>query len=104
MPTGLAGVGLGPVANKLEGGSPNDPCQHSVHVVEAHPNGQLQCLNLQGELWLPLAFLGQSPRLAGGSNPGSFRITASALSHGACEILFVPLGVESLFPTVLWAP
>ena len=33
---------------------------------------------------------GGSPRSAGGSDPGSFQITASALSPGVCEILCVP--------------
>ena len=41
----------------------------------------------QGELQLFSASLGVSPRSSGGSDPGSFQITASALAPGVCEIL-----------------
>ena len=44
----------------------------------------------QGELHLPTASLRGSPRSAGGSHPGSFQITASALGLRVCEILCAP--------------
>ena len=40
-----------------------------------------------GELQFPPASLGGSPRSAGGSDAGSFQITASAPDPGVCEIL-----------------
>ena len=63
----------------------------SVHVVERAPqNGCHQCLCPQGELQFPPASLGGSPRSAGGSDPGSFQTTASALGPRAYEILCAP--------------
>ena len=63
----------------------------SVHVIEwGPPNGSHQCLCPQGELQLLSDSLGDCPRLAGRSDPGSFQITASALGHRACETLCVP--------------
>lgn len=60
-----------------------------VHMVEQGPqNGYYQCLVLQGELHLPSAL--QKPPRSGGSEPGSFQITASALGPAACEILCDP--------------
>ena len=64
----------------------------SVLVVEHIPhNGCYQCLCPQSELQLLPVSLGGSPRSAGGSDPGTFQITASSLGLGACEILCVPL-------------
>ena len=63
----------------------------SVHTVEWAPkNACCQCLCPQGELQLPPASLGDSPTSSGGSEPGSFQMTASALGPGACEILCEP--------------
>ena len=60
----------------------------SVLVVENAPqNGRFQQLYPEGKLQLPPDSLGYSPRSAGGSDPGSFQITSSALGPGACEIL-----------------
>ena len=62
-----------------------------VFVVEqSSQNGCPQCLCLQGELQLPPASPGGSPRSAGGSDPGSFQITASSMGPGVCEILCAP--------------
>ena len=74
----------------------------SFHVVDPAPqNGFHQCLYPQGELQLPPASLGASPRSASGSDPGSFQITASALGLGACEILCAPFknGISFLQPS-----
>ena len=50
----------------------------SVHVVEQAPrNGCCQVLCAQGELQLPPVSLGGFSRSAGGSDLGSFQITAS---------------------------
>ena len=63
----------------------------NVLVVEqAPPNGYHQCLCSQGKLHLPPASLEGSPKSAGGSDPGSFQITASVLGLGAAEILCAP--------------
>ena len=60
----------------------------SVHVVEQAPqNGCYQNLCPQGDSSCLHVSLGDSPRSAGGSDPGSFQITASALAPWACEIL-----------------
>ena len=75
----------------------------SVLVVDRAPkNGRRQCLCPQGELQLPPASLGGSPRSASGSDPGSSQITASALGPGTCEILCVPFkGGVSISPSPL---
>ena len=54
--------------------------------------------------WAPVAScpLEGSPRLASGSEPGSFQIIASALGLGRVRFCMCPLRVESLFPTALW--
>ena len=60
----------------------------SVLMVEQAPqNGCHQCLCPQSELQSPPVSPGASPTSAGGSDPGSFQITASALGPGVCEIL-----------------
>ena len=60
----------------------------SVHVVEQAPqNGCYQNLCPQGDSSCLHVSLGDSPRSAGGSDPGSFQITTSALAPWACEIL-----------------
>ena len=70
-----------------------------VHEVERAPqNGCRQCLCHQGELRLPPASPGDSPRSAGGSDPDSIQLTASALRPGACEILCVPFKNGVYFP------
>ena len=47
----------------------------SMDVVEQFPpNGCCQCLCRQGELQLPFACLGDSPRLAGGSDQCPFKL------------------------------
>ena len=52
----------------------------SVHVVEGAPkNGLHNCLFPQGELQLPPASPGDSPRPADRSHPGLKQITAFAL-------------------------
>ena len=42
------------------------------------------------------------PRSAGGSDAGSFQITASVLGPGACKILCAPFNSGSLFSSALW--
>ena len=65
------------------------PSSISIHVVEGAPNNSCrQCLCPQGEP--PPASLGDSPRPAGRSGPGSCQITAFALGPGVCEILCEP--------------
>ena len=55
-----------------------------------------------GELQLPPAYLGNSPRLTGRFDPGSYQITASALGPRVCEILSVPFKSEvSISPSPL---
>ena len=67
----------------------------SVSVLEqAPPNGCCQCLCPQAVLQLPLASLGGSLRPAGGSDPGSCQVTASAVGPGACEIWDVVISSE----------
>ena len=84
-------VNRGPEANKLEGGFQNGACQHQCPRGRTSPqNGFHQCLCPQGELKLPLASPGDSPKSAGCSDPGSFQIIASALCPGVCEILCAP--------------
>lgn len=73
----------------------------SMHVVEQAPqNGCHQCEGSPGELQLPPASLGHSPRSAGGSDPAFFQITASALGPETYAILCMPF--NRLFPTALW--
>ena len=62
----------------------------SVYVVEGAPQNGRQCLCPQGELQLPPASLGDSPRSAGRSDPSSFQITASALGPVVCVALCAP--------------
>ena len=60
----------------------------SVLVPErAPPHGCHQFLCPQSDLHLPAASLGDSPRSAGGSDPGSYPITDSALGIRVCESL-----------------
>ena len=61
-----------------------------VLIERAPQNGCHPCLCTQGELQLLPASLGHSPRSAGGSDPGFFQITASALGPRACDILCTP--------------
>lgn len=52
----------------------------SVHmVVGAHQMAATTCLYRQNELQVSPASLGDSPRAAGESDPGSFQVTTSAL-------------------------
>ena len=90
VPTGCCvGPGLG--TNKLEGGFQNGACHTSVHMVGKSPlNGCHQGPCPQGELQLPPASLGDSPRSGCRSNPGSFQIIASSLGSGICGILCAP--------------
>ena len=60
-------------------------------VEQAPQNDCCQCLCPQSELQFPPTSPGGSLRSAGGSDPGSFQITAIALHLGACEILCAPL-------------
>ena len=77
----------------------------SVHVVEGPPrNGCFQGLCPQWESQLPPSFLGGSPRSAGGSDPGSFHITASALGPRACEILSAPFKCGVSISHSPWVP
>ena len=63
----------------------------SFLMVERAPKfGCHRCLCPQGEFQLPPASLEGSPISAGGSDPGTFQITASALGPRACEFLCVP--------------
>ena len=100
----LVGPGLG--TNELEGGFHSDAVCTSVHMVEAaSKNDCHQCLYPQDELHLPVASLGDSPRLAGRSGPGSYQMTAFALGPRACEILCVPFKSEvSIFPSPVGLP
>ena len=62
-----------------------------VHMVEGAPqNVHCQCLHSQHELQL----LPDSPRSAGGSDPGSSQIIVSALGCRVCEILCMPFKSE----------
>ena len=71
----------------------------SVHVVEQAPqNSCCQHLRPQGELQLPPASLGDSPKSAGRSDPSSFQIAASTLGPVVCEILCVPFKSGFSFP------
>lgn len=72
-------MGLDLGANKLEGGFQDSASQH-------------QCLCVRTSS--PPASLGGSLRPAGGSDPGSFQITASAVGPGACEIWDVVISSE----------
>ena len=61
----------------------------NVHMVKgAFKNGCHQYLCLQGELQLPPASMGGSPRPAVRSDPGPYQITPPALGPGVCEILY----------------
>lgn len=67
----------------------------SVSVLgQAPQDGCCQCLCPQAVLQLPPASLGSSLRPAGGSDQGSFQITASAVDPGACEIWNVVISSE----------
>ena len=70
-------------------------------MVERAPPSGCAHVCAQDELQLPPASPGDSPRSAGGSDPGSLEITASALGRGACETLHVCCKSESLCPTAL---
>lgn len=87
------GLSLVHWTNKLEGGFRVALSSTSVLMVEwAHQNVCSQWLLIcsQDELqWSP-ASLGGSPRSADGSDPGFFRITASSLGPGMCDILCAP--------------
>ena len=62
-----------------------------VHVVEQAPkNGCSQGICPQSESQRHPASPGGLPKPAGGSDPGSFLITASAQGLTVCEILCVP--------------
>ena len=85
-------VGLGPSAKKLDGGFQTGACQprcprggRSSSQVAAtsvcNPRVSSRCHP---------ASLGGSPRSAGGSDPGSFQITASVLGPRACKMLCAP--------------
>ena len=85
----------------------------SVHVGEQTLNkGFFQCPCPQSELQLPLASLGDSSKVSGKSDPGSFQITTSALSPRACEILcplkrgvFQILYINAhIWNQILWPP
>lgn len=83
------------------------PTNTCVHVAEGAPmNGCHQCLCAQGELQLPSASLGDSPRAANRSGLGSYQITAFAICLRACEIFFVhPFKSKvSMFPSPLRLP
>ena len=65
--------------------------RNGVQVADKAPQNDChQCLHPQGELQLPPASPADSPGSAGGSEPGSFQITSSALGPRACEILCAP--------------
>ena len=77
----------------------------NVHVVEQAPqNGCHQCLCPQSELQLPPASLGDSPRLAGGSDPASFQITASALDPEPKHVRFCMCPLRGYFPQLSGTP
>ena len=61
----------------------------SVLVVECAAKSHHRVC-YKGELHLLPASTGGSPRSIGGCHGGSFRMTASALGPGTCEILYVP--------------
>ena len=71
------------------------PALTSIHAVEGAPKNfccQRPCP--QGELLPSLASLGDSPRPAGRSGPGSYQIIAFALQLGVCDVLCVPFKNE----------
>ena len=60
----------------------------SVHVGEQTPNnGFFQCPRPQNELPLTPVSRGDSSKLSGKPDPGSFQITTPSLGPRACEIL-----------------
>ena len=74
-----------------------------VLMVEQTPqNGYCQCLCPQVELQFPPASLGGSPRSAGGSDPGSFQITALPWVSERVRLCVCSLRVEFPFPTAPW--
>ena len=74
-----------------------------VHVVQQAPqNACCQCLHPLGELQLPPASRRDSLGSAGGSDPGSFQMIASACVLGRVRFCVSPLRVECLFSTALW--
>ena len=82
-------------ANKLEGWFQNHTCQHQYPCGRmSSPKGLSQCLWPESKHQLPPASPGVSPRSAGGSNLGSFQITAFALDFGAHEMLCASLKGE----------
>ena len=82
------------------------PANTNVHMVEGAPkNGCHQCLWPQGELQLPPASLGDSPRPTGRSVPGSYQVMAFILGPGVCEIFCALFKSEvSVFPNPLGLP
>lgn len=75
----------------------------SMHVVEQAPqNGCHQCEGSPGELQLPPASLGHSPRSAGGSDPGFFQIISSSLVLECMRLCVQPLRVD--FPQLSVSP
>ena len=78
-------------ANKLEGEFQNSACQHQCLCGRrSSQNVCHKCLCPQGQLQFPPASLRGSLRLAGGSDPSFFKITASALGPRVCEVLCAP--------------
>ena len=82
---------------EIERGLQNSTCQHQCPFARiGSPFGHLGCW--AGGLICPLASLGHSPGSAGGSDPGSFQMTASVPVPRPRAVLHAP---ESLFPTAL---
>ena len=73
-----------------------------LYVRRTSPKWVLPVSVFQGEASVA-SFLSERLRSAGGSEPGSFNIIASALRLGVCDILCVPFrfsSVAQLSPTL----
>ena len=108
---------LGPDINKLEGVFQNGTCQHQCPHNRTGSPEWLPAVSLpQRELQLPPASLGDSPRSAGGSDPGSLLPSAPvpttdkilclsfqngvSISHSLLSLL--KISITDLQSQILW--
>lgn len=103
MVLGGHGTGAGtccrqtPGTNRLERGFQNDACQYQCPCsMMSSPNGCYQSLCSQGCLLLLSASPGGSQVLASGSEPDSFKITASSLDVNLVRLCVCPLTAQSV--------
>ena len=89
-------------ANDLEGGSQDDSHQQQCSRGRMFPNMSATSICIPK---VSPTYLGDCPRAADRSGPGSYQITAFALGPGACEVLCVPFKSEvSIYPSPLGLP